>query len=365
MTNKTIKKLLLSEDPDHQSIIKWLQDEASFWAELRPHLNNNNGLYNIEPIISYHSLLTKQIEKLSKNPNTLDNLLTNEIVAFGRVHHIPNHDHPIADDLIRLRYDLSRLEQTLLNYKTCASIVDSFFEDEYNTKYKNLIESQRINFESQQQKWGERTKDFLDSATKIEHAITEHYESLKSSAIDELDKASKDKENHLAGISARIEKDITSSEPVSFWEQKRSTHAETAKAFRITAIVLGILACSILFCLVLAAFKDPDTTDLFGYKVPNHFYIATCLLIGSAFVWALRISIQLMMTNMALEAEAFEKSTAIKTYVALSSQNIDSDIEKDFHRALLTFNKIKITDETNAPEVIRILEGLLNNKKSS
>lgn len=365
MTTDTIKQLLAAKDTDFDAITKWITSERKFWVFLSKTLMSPGDLYNTGPIIAYMSLLDKQYEDRKNLPLVFDLLAVNKICEFAIDNYIPNHDHPIAADLKRASGNSQILDQALFHYKVAQGTADSFFRQEYLTRYKNLINEHREEFQIQTDKYLAENERFVRAITEGKNDLETHLSSLKISVAEELSELGKEKGQEISEISSKINKAITSSEPVIFWKGKEEFHREQAIKCKRTAVALGTIASLILLFLVLAAFKDQDTTEWLGFKLPNHFYIAVCLLIGSAFVWALRIAVQLMMTHVSLESEAIEKSTAINTYVALSKQGIDEEIEKDFHRALLTFNKIKISDDSSHPEILKLLEQILNKKNPS
>lgn len=365
MESANIHKLLSEKYFDASAIKQWVFAEHFFWSQMAPSITASAKLQDPASIHMYLEALQKAVDEFNKNPQMINTISAQRLAEFSREYYLPNHDNPIANDLKRLEYNSSEMSTLLMIYRTCQISIDSFYKDEHELKYKKLFIEKHEEFRELSEKIHSENSAVLEIAEKSKSDLENYISDLKIQTSEELSSAGKEQSEIILDVSTKIQKTITSNEPVIFWETKEKFHRTQAKKCKNAAIALGCCAGVVLLLLIFAAFKDQDTTEWLGFKLPNHFYIAASILIGSAFVWALRVSIQLMMTHIALESEALEKSTAIKTYVALSSQNIDSDIEKDFHKALLTFNKIKIAEDSNHPELLKLIEQFLSKNKGT
>lgn len=354
-------------------VVSWLSEERVFWNETLQQLNTQD--FDDTAIRIYVSLIDSYIEEPASSKRT-SGARFDEILNFALENYIPHHDSPLSDDLRRLRFNSKSLSQALVNYKINRVIVDDFLASRYESKYRNLIEDKSKEYEALAEK---NTKQYVEihdaisaendkvmeniEAGKI--SLANYIEALEAGTQEKLDKIGQAHTASLSDIAKKVKDAIEASAPNEFWENKVNLHKKRASNCKWAAISLGLIGAAIVSLFIAAAFKDQDTTTWLGYKLPSHFYVAVSIIIGSAFVWALRVCVQLMMTNFVLESEALDKSTAIKTYIALTDQITDPEIVKEFHKSLLNVSKITITQDSNHPEIYKLLESLLPKKKDS
>lgn len=362
---------LLTMDP--QSTNNWLLAELAFWAETLPQANTGN--YESTGIRQYIALIESYVRTDHIKTRIYQSKLE-EIFDFAKNNYIPHHDSPIGADIARQRFDTAALEQTLINYKISRVIVDDFLKGVYEAKYKELIdtktqEHQEISdnisaeFGALQQYSLQENKRIADTIEAGKLSVQEHTTALEQAITANLEALSQAKEKSLSTVEAKLKAAIEASAPNEFWQKKEELHRKRANRCKWTALLLGFFAVATISLLIVAGFKDQDTTELLGYRLPSHFYVAVSIIVGSAFVWALRTTVQLMMTNFILESEALGKSTAIKTYIALSAQITDQETVRDFHKSLLNISQITIAQDSNHPEIYKAFIDFISSKKSS
>lgn len=356
-------ELLLPKDPSGTGVVyEWVYNENNFWKTILGRFRPDFFPYEESSLTKYSNVLEEQIEYHQRN-RYFERHKLDRIINLSKKSFIPNHDHRVARDIYKNVDDHQSIQQILYTSHLIDQTIDQFFSDSVITKYKEILEEKIKEFEKEKQNFTSSTQylssNLVEQSERLTEEITEIVDTSKKDLTDQASAHRKE----LSETSSNIKKNIDSSKPVEFWEAKELNHKTHARNCKITAISLGIFASFIMLFLILAAFKDLNTTFIFGFQLPNHFYLAALILIGSAFVWALRIAVQLMMTHAALESEALERSTAIKTYIALSSQNIDKEIEKEFHKSLLSFNKVKISEDSSHPEIFKIVEQFLKKDK--
>lgn len=355
---------MLQDSPAGSSIVyEWIYYENELWTRILGAISADTLPYETSSLFRYKSILSEQLEYHNRNKHFEHHKL-NTIIHISKENFIPNHDQRTAKDIFKNSEDLNLIRQLLYANYLLDQTINQFFNGTVTTKYKEMFEEKIEEFEKAKQNFADSTKHLSYSLTEQNERITKEINEITETAKKNLSNQTEDHIKEISERSSNINKNIDSSKPVRFWEDKETNHRLQAKSCKKAAITLGFFASILMLFLTLAAFKDPNTTSLLGFQLPNHFYLAALVLLGSAFVWALRITIQLMMTHIALESEALERSTAIKTYISLSSQNIDKDIENEFHRSLLSFNKVKISEDSNHPEIFKVIEQFLKKDKS-
>lgn len=364
MSDRTITQLL-NEKPIHiADILEWMEKEYRCWNRISDSITYDSVQVDGQAVSKYLSMLGDLLVVSDKNREFDFKALEHALSIFGTTL-LPHHDDAIIEKITQPNATPDKIKQILLFYTISRSSLESVIQKQYESRYEKRITHAVEQLEDISNNYTKTHQIAMTSIEKGRKKLEDLTEALVSEMNKDIKSYADDEKNRISELSASIQKEIRSNEPVKFWEGKEAHHRSQAKSCRWVAIFLGFCASIALALLMLAAFKDQDTTTLLGFKLPNHFYIAVSILIGSAFIWALKVSIQLMMTHIALEAEALEKSTAIKTYVALSGQIKDPDIDKEFHKSLLSFSKIKIAEDSNHPDLVKLIEQFLNKKKDS
>ena len=197
---------------------------------------------------------------------------------------------------------------------------------------------------------------FLNSLNIAQKTATEARENDLVTAREELSKAVD---------SATMA--ILSAEPVKFWDSRRDLHHARAKAYKKALIIAAAVFLTIIVSLVIFEYSDGKTIEIFGraWKIPTaNFSLALTIIFTTAAIWLTRVIVKLMMTNLALEIEAVERSTMIKTYIALEKSNITktAEIEMLFYSTLFRPSTNTLTDDSTSPEYIRLIEALIQKK---
>lgn len=364
MEEKSIHILIANLPDTSEQVFNWIDRELGFWNLIYTALDNSVGILDTEAIYKYIERLRYLFGTYNKTEKIESEKLKKILDNFSKTL-LPHHTDLIAEKISLLSNKPDGIAQILFTYTVSRHASEDILKNQYFSEYSQIIQRGVSQIEGYSENYSKIHENTITSIESSRVSLTSHAEHLKSEALSGIEKACEEQKATISELSSSIQKEIRSNEPVKFWEGKEKHHQTHAKSCRRAAIALGSCASVALSLLIFAAFKDQDTTLFLGFKIPNHFYIAVSIIVGSAFIWALKISIQLMMTHVALEAEALEKSTAIKTYVALSNQIKDPDIEREFHKALLTFNKIKIAEDSNNPELLKLVEQFLTRKKDS
>lgn len=365
MEKSTLAALISDQNINIELIKSWISTERDFWVNLINALGTYPTPYPAGVLQEYVSSLSEIRKALSLTSSLFDPYKIHSIISFSRDNSIPNHDHKAGQLILQNLENKELLSSILFSQKVSNDSFENFFEGNATTKYKELLDTKIAEFLSTKNDFTSQTEALLRTLKSREEAYTQELQETQNLAYKKLAEDADEHSKKISEVSSLIHKDILSNQPVTFWQSKEERHREQAGRYQKWALVLGLLASLVLLSLILAAFKDQDTTTLLGFKLPNHFYIAALILIGSAFVWTLRVCIQLMMTHMTLESEALERVTAIKTYVALSRLGVTPEIEKEFHKAILSFQRVKISEDSGHPELINIIENLISKSKSS
>lgn len=362
MSEKSIAKLLNEEPANIPEIIEWVEIELKHWRLLSKILSQDSESSENKSIAEYTTLLA-EIMAYHENNLPLDFRKLGRALDIINECHLPHHDDGIFDLFNPKTYAIQKTQEIILLYKVSRISLKSLVKEQYEIKYEQRINNAVAQLDSISNNYTDMHQKATATNEKSRRKLEDLRDTLISEITSQVQASANGEKTSISELSSSIQREIRSNEPVTFWERKEARHRSQARDCRRAAISLGACAIIALTLLIFAAFKDQDTTIILGFKIPNHFYIAVSIIIGSAFVWALKVSIQLMMTHIALEAEALEKSTAIKTYVALSGQIKDQEIDREFHKALLSFSKIKVAEDTNHPELLKLVEQFLSKKK--
>lgn len=331
-----------------ESLENWLQEEIEYWIEMLGGAARNNN--KLSPMLSdavntYIESLKRIVPSAGKPKNLFPNNDTNfEIVSANSLARLPMHDDKQSQEF-RLSFLTGMAMPVVYAYRSVAELMDDGFLRGYNKGVD-------ANFDR-------FSKSVESSLEEVKSAVEESAEELKL----QVDTAS-EKVSSLAKAATSA---IALSEPVKFWEQRRNIHKDNAKKYGKYAMFSGCGFAMLLFLSVLYAYAAGVTHTFLGYEftLPKTLAgVAVILLVSTGGIWATRIFVKLMMVNLTSEAESLERSTMIKTFVAM--QAVDSSISHEsqllFYTTLFRPSNNMINEESTAPEYGKILEAVLKSK---
>lgn len=357
--SSTLRHLLTTHPVDREKLCAWLRQEVKFWRSITDKapsaLDHHNEFSSYLQAISRFATSTADLQ-LKECTNA-----GHELLRLADEYTIIQHDHKLAPDFIEAASTPSNLRLAIFAYRS-----DNFFA---TTTRKSIYESQN-----------EKLTDELDSAVsstvqkmveqeeRYQKTLVERHARLYAEIKNDISEAKKTfsemleiKEKELKDISLKMINNIASNEPVHFWETKSRRHKTRALIFSIVATILALSLVALVATVLAVSHSKTASLTIAGIAIPDHFLIATVLLSITFGIWALKIIIKLMLSNINLESEAIERSTMIKTYVALSETSISDEVRTIFHKSLMTLSSNRIEDDT-APDALKAIELILKRK---
>lgn len=334
------------KDLKGERLADWLQQEIKYWDELLGMSTRSDN--RLSPFLS--KVINQYVHDLKKIvPDKGKSLFPNdkvysEIISANSTARLPMHDDKQSEEF-RLSFLTGMAMPVVFAYRSVSDLMDDGFLRGYNKGVD-------ANFE----KFSKSVESSLDDVKSAAEDSSEDIKTQVDAAYDKISNLVK------AGTSA-----IALSEPVKFWEQRRDIHNNNAKKYSKYAAISASVFAFVLFLSVLYGYAAGVTHTVFGYEItlPKTLAgVAVILLVSTGGIWATRIFVKLMMVNLTSEAESLERSTMIKTFVAM--QAVDSSISHEsqmlFYTTLFRPSNNTINEESTAPEYGKILEAVLKSK---
>jgi len=127
-------------------------------------------------------------------------------------------------------------------------------------------------------------------------------------------------------------------ESVLYWKERGQTHRKIAVWCAASFLFLGVSACFLIWWqlgkigdLTSASWVGGST---FRYQIfsssmaPLYVEYAALLLMVSALVWPLKIIVRVMLSHLQQAAESFERTTMVKTFIALIADGSIKDVDE-------------------------------------
>ncbi|WP_323160938.1 DUF6161 domain-containing protein [Pseudomonas fluorescens] len=333
----------------------WLSNEYKYWEDLRSiaDRSSKNGQNIVHPEIfteinEYVAVLYKIAPENSKKKNIFEASSDKSDFDLFREANIksalPMHDDPQAKEF-KLAFVSGYVIPALYSFRLVSNNSDRYWLRGYH-------EGVHVNVEA-------LTKKLSTSVDHINEMSAHADENIATQVSSANEKISRLVE---AATSA-----IALSEPVKFWEDRRSIHKVDAKKYSRFAMISALLFGFLLLTSVLYEYYSGVPHEFFGYTftLPKTLSgIATILLISMAGIWSTRIFVKLMMANLTMEIESIERSTMIKTFVAMQAaeSKISDESQLLFYTTLFRPSNNVISEESTAPEFGRLFEAILKSR---
>lgn len=333
----------------------WVDKEIHYWSEIdssikstdRPKFSETHGQIAAD-IFSHLENLQHAQKKLaptllfsSSDRSSID---ISKYVEDAFVVDLPHHDDPLSEDF--------------KNACLSGSVVPAIYT------YRALTRHPERHF----------LRGYDQGITKNLDAISSAIDQKATQTISEIDNKNEQinekirtAEDTIKAIVAAASSAIALSEPVKFWEDRKNVHHMSANKYGRYAFISAIIFSCLLTMIVLYEYMSGTAHTVLGYEftLPKSLSgIATILLISTAGIWSTRIFVKLMMANITLETESMERSTMIKTFVAMKAaeSSIAQEAELLFYTTLFRPSNNVISEESTAPEFGKILDAILKSK---
>jgi hypothetical protein len=338
----------LNEEDQHT----WFKNERGYWEQIFNTAKQHSGEIHLRDLIQRY--LTT-LDALIHDSTDLTNLY-----QFHSSNSLPLHDEKPHADAIKEFAQRGQFYAGLYIFKTLLSQQSALYTGKYKSELTALDESFKASFFTEHEK-------FVNSLSESKNSIEKFVETTKKDVSDHLFQKLDVATNEIANTVTSATNAILSAEPVKYWEDREEKHRNKARSYRRGVIVSAIAFIATIVFLTLSVYKNGETYSILGIPVTlpaEKFSIALLVICTTAMIWLIRILVKLMMTNLALEIEALERSTMIKTYIAIDSTKAEqaAEIRMLFYTTLFRPSSNSLTDDSTSPEYIRIIEAMLQKK---
>lgn len=334
------------KDLKGEGFADWLKQEIKYWENLQRFSTRSDGKVSQSLVDVVNSYINKLIGIVPGKEGALfpNNKACSEFIDANSSAKLPMHDDYNAREF-ELAYLNGMAMSVVYTYRSVSDLMDHGFLRGYN-------KGVNANFE----KYSTSVQDSLDL---VKSAVAESSDDIRVQMNTASDK--------ISSLVKAATSAIALSEPVKFWEQRRDIHNGNAKKYSRYAVFSALMFAVVLLLSVVYGYAAGVTHTLLGYEItlPKTLSgLAVILLVSTGGIWATRIFVKLMMVNLTSEAESLERSTMIKTFVAM--QAVDSSISHEsqmlFYTTLFRPSNNAINEESTAPEYGKILELVLKSK---
>lgn len=335
---------------EDNELMKWVNDEISFWKIIKTHMNPRD--------LEHDKLITEYLSKLEEYHELFGNF--DEIEAFHTDNPLPFHDDtPISLKLNQLAQN-GQLTLAICSFQMHLDRSSQTYTKSYESQLKKLEEYFNDNITAEKNNY---IRDIDERLTTLNDSIENKQKSTLEELKDNLNASKKEIFNTVATANS----EIFSAEPVHYWLERETNHKNKAKTYLKLIVTASILFTAALIFITMSVYKDGEAFVIAGIPITlpaEKFSIALLIIATTAAIWLIRVLVKLMMTNLALEIEALERSTMIKTFIAMDRAKAEQadEIRMLFYSTLFKPSSNSLTDDSTSPEYIRLIEAMLQKK---
>ncbi|MDU9405906.1 DUF6161 domain-containing protein [Pseudomonas sp. zfem004] len=324
--------------------LAWLNREIEYWSKVLDFISIDST-HPRATILDYLKELKSYI-----NTRFYPGNLKEKLGSF----YLPTHEFDPSQQLIEEAKN-GRLINVLYSFKLAA--IQSEFESRRQTDIAvNFLRETESLKASAAEKVNSRAEQIF---SEFENHHKDALEKLTTATDTSISDAKKDIDTILNSTTDAI----FSAEPVKYWDSRSTAHRANAATYKRWAIGSALLFIISLGLLIYFTYGDGTPVDLgiITVTVPKGLFLPLVILLTTAAIWIMKILLKLMMTNLALEIECIERSTMIKTYLAISSKDSSPlpEIRTLFYSSLFRPTPNSLSEDSTSPEYIKILETLL------
>lgn len=348
-TRERFDRLGIMEENEFAS---WLDLEADFWMEIVRVLHARNETPSTTALVSSYLNLIEQIKEENEGTKRLED--------FHATTPLPFHDEtPFKSKLLEFA-EKGQLSVAIYAYQTAIVTKNSYFVKTYEDDLKDIEEKLKKNIYKAKADFTSDIKEKLSEFTTS--AEIAHHSSIENLA-SEIEKAKLEVSNTVTAATAAI----LSAEPVKYWVEREAKHKNKAETYLRLIGIAAVTFVSALIFLTVSVYKNGESYSILGISITlpaEKYSIAILVIATTSAIWLIRVLVKLMMTNLALEIEALERSTMIRTYIAMENSKAEqaAEIRMLFYSTLFKPSNNSLTDDSTSPEYIRIIEAMLQKK---
>lgn len=330
----------------------WFKTEREYWEEIFNIIKHSTGDHYYRNIIQKYLTL---IEGMLTDSSDLA-----AIYIFHNEHSLPLHDENPHNEHIKEFSRRGQISTGLYIFNTLLNQQGAFYTIKYKSELLALEEKLKKSFSDEQEK-------YISSLTETTKSFNTFAETTEKDVTNKLWKTLDNATAEITNTVTAATNAILSAEPVKYWEEREKKHRNKARSYRHAVIGAAISFIATLVFLTLSVYKNGEAYTILDIPITlpaEKFSIALLVICTTAAIWLVRILVKLMMTNLALEIEALERSTMIKTYIAIDSTKAEkaAEIRMLFYTTLFRPSSNSLTDDSTSPEYIRIIEAMLQKK---
>jgi hypothetical protein len=190
---------------------------------------------------------------------------------------------------------------------------------------KNVAKAEKISLEELREAWQNNYNQSKKMFDETVAACNETLQAIKSQKDGEtttfnqmLHKSSieyhelvEETKKHFKQIEELYQKNLALHSSISYWEEKSEDHFKLVKSFSLGVVATFIIVSLGLFFTVREFVGDDTLQNVQLWK------ITLILLVATIGVWATRVLVRLLLSNIHLGSEAKERRTMLLTYLAL------------------------------------------------
>lgn len=337
-------------------LISWLAEEKKFWKQIWHELVRGSSEGRADP--ENDKLVNDYFDAIDFTHVNRGNL--HYFIEFQKKNPLPFHD-----DTQFNRYILD------MTAKGQLSLARLIFEITLNSNTKNHLKLYDNELKSIEENFKEKTTETLkrydDGLSEKISTLNSSIEQAQQDVTSKLEEELREAQQNIANTVSAANRAILSAEPVKYWIDREKNHRDKAKNYLHLLGFTSLVFIVALVILSLSVYKNSDDYMVFGLPITlpaAKFSIALLILATTAAIWITRVLVKLMMTNLALEIEALERSTMIRTYIAMDNTKAEqaTEIRMLFYSTLFKPSNNSLTDDSTSPEYIRIIEAMLQKK---
>ncbi|MBL4980482.1 DUF6161 domain-containing protein [Pseudomonas fluorescens] len=335
-----------------RELASWMTDENEFWASIKHALNE------FPEDEESNKLVLDYIQTLDGVALMFGSL--DDIEKFHQATPLPFHDDaPLCHKLLEITHK-GQFALAVCSFEMSLNTSSKSYTKNYEAYLKSIEKSF---FEKIDQEKNNFIEDIEKRLSNINESIKSTQDFTKEELKEELEKSKQEIFNTVTVTNSAI----FSAEPVQYWVEREAKHKKKAnRYFWFISAAATIFTAALIF-LAISVYKNGETYIVAGIPITlpaEKFSIALLIIATTASIWLVRVLVKLMMTNLALEIEALERSTMIKTYIAMESAKAEHapEIRMLFYSTLFKPSNNSLNDDSTSPEYIRIIEAMLQKK---
>ncbi len=224
------------------------------------------------------------------------------------------------------------------------------------SQVSSSIDSARVSFEDETQKYLEAQKDRFEKAD-AEHVI--YIEELKDNLTDFI----KEKREQVSNLEDSYEQKLKLKAPIKFWEDEAKKYKMSAIYWSVGAVISGLLI--ILTGLWILKIGEQDLDKLKNISIIPIYFVPIALI--SLLIYILRILIKIAISNQHISVEYAQKAALTDYYLSMIQEgHLGISIEEKQLLLPTIFSKIDSglikSDSTGDSDITELLKILVAKK---